>query len=437
MRKHEEIKEKDYSLLEFTKQGSKTKRRFKSLALLLFNILVIAIIVIIELTSNRERVSINTVLATWGKNWSYLLMLLALLALYYLCLTAKLSLLIKATTGRSRWKLAFSTAVLGKYYDNITPYGSGGQPFMMFNLGRKLDVGLSTSIPIADFIVNQLVFTVMAIVIFIINPGVMANSLLRYAAYVGVFFYAFLPIVVIAFSVFPGAITAIAKFFCRVGHKIRLIKDLEKAENKATSGVQRYSSSLKTVGEKWRYLVLSAIVAALAWWILTSFPYIVMRVSDVDANYFDTVCMCFFVYAAITVIPTPGNAGAAEGAFYAIFKSLSGGFLFWGTMLWRFCVYYFSLISGFAVTVYQYVHASRKEKRAVLATSRRAHALVEAGEQATPDLLTDKSEVKQVTLDCTVDTSESDLATPDSSALNELPTQQQGASETDSFEEKL
>lgn len=357
-----------YAVLEFSKKSSKRKRRLKSLALLLFNILVIAVIVIIEATGNRERVDISTVLSTWGKNWYFIIVALGLVVVYYLCLTIRISLLIRSTTGRPRRKLSFSTAVLGKYYDNITPFGSGGQPFQMFNLGRKLDVGLATSIPIADYIIHQLVFTVIAIVVFIVNSKVMAdNDFMRIAAYVGIVVFASIPVFVIIFSIFPRGITLTAKFVCRVGHKLHIVKDLEKAEIKAISAVEKYTTSLKFVSKKWGYLVLSAFISAICWISYHSIPYFVLRVCGVDNGYFDTVCLSIFISAAITVIPTPGSAGAAEGAFYAIFQSLTGGFLFWGTMLWRFCIYYLSLIFGFSITIYQYIKASRKEKRANLA----------------------------------------------------------------------
>lgn len=358
-----QAEEKDYSALEFVKQQDKKKRKRNSALLLIFNLLVIAVIVVVEVTSNRQSVDISTVLAAWKKNWYFLIALFALVAFYYACLTAKISTLIKGVTGRARRKLSFSTAVLGKYYDNVTPFGSGGQPFQMFNLGRKLDVGLATSVPIADFIVNQLMFTLMAIAVFIINPAVMdGNEFLRIAAYVGAGFYAVVPIAVIVFSVFPGVIRSLAKFFCKAGYKLRLVKDLDGAILKATGGVQKYSDSLVSVGKKKGNLVCNAVISAIAWIALNSMPYLVLRSCGVNADYFNTVCMSFFVYAAITVVPTPGNAGAAEGAFYVIFQSLSGGFLFWGTMLWRFCVYYFSLISGLSVTVYQYFKANKKEK---------------------------------------------------------------------------
>ncbi len=374
---NEKIEEKeraDYSVvLEYSQKSSKKKRRLKSLALLLFNILVIGVILIIELTRNRERVSIGTVLGTWGENWYFIIALLALVAIYYLCLTFRISLLIRATTGRPRRKLSFSTAVLGKYYDNITPFGSGGQPFQMFNLGRKLDVGLATSIPTADFVVHQLVFTLMTLAMFVVNAiretPFVTSDLIKVAAYIGVAFYAFVPLVLILFSIFPGAIKAVAKFFCKIGYKLHLIKDLEAAQNKAIAGVQKYKTSLKNVSHKKIYLVLSAVISAVCWWTFHSIPYFVLRVCGVTPDYIGTVCMSFFAYCAITVIPTPGSAGAAEGAFYIVFSSLTGGFLFWGTMLWRFCIYYQSLILGFSVTMYQYAKASRKERKTAESSS--------------------------------------------------------------------
>ncbi|MCH5164125.1 MAG: flippase-like domain-containing protein [Clostridiales bacterium] len=383
----ENIKDDDaFAVLEFSKQSSKRKRRLKSVALLLFNLLVIAIIIVVEFTSNHERVDITTVLKTWGENWYFMLALFGLVTLYFLGMTARMSLLIRATTGRPRRKLSFSTAVLGKYYDFITPFGSGGQPFQMFNLGRKLDVGLSTSIPLADYIVHQLVFSVMAIVVFIINPEVMGgNTLLIVAAYIGIVVFAGIPLAVIVLSIFPKAIQVPLKFLCRIGHKIRLIKNLEKAEAKVINGVERYAGSMKALSSKWRYLVISALLSVMCWIAYHALPYFVLRVCGVTANFYDTVCMSIFIFAAIVVVPTPGGAGAAEGAFYAIFQSLTGGFLFWGTMLWRFCIYYIVLILGLSITVYQYIHASRKEKRAAALAINKYATHTEAGESVTDD----------------------------------------------------
>ena len=72
-----------------------------------------------------------------------------------------------------------------------------------------------------------------------------------------------------------------------------------------------------------------------------------------EAEPFDVLTMVFFVYACVTVVPTPGNAGAAEGAFYLLFQSLSQANLFWAMLVWRFFVFYLFIIIGFCTSSYE------------------------------------------------------------------------------------
>lgn len=366
--KEKEFKEKEKddgeAVLEYSHRESKKKRRIRSLLLLLFNILVIGIIIIIEVTSNREIKPIGDVARVWGQNWIYLLALVGVLVVNILALGLRYSAVIHALTGRKRLKLSFSTAVLGKYYDNITPFGTGGQPFQMFNLGRKLDVGLATSIPIANYLVNEFVSVIIQIVIFCTTYHVMDSyDFFEVAAYIGLVIFAFPPITILMFSIFPKTITKIARFVCKIGHKLHLIKDVEKAQQKAITGVQRYSDTLKLICKKWRTLIVMIVLSAVYNIAFNSIPFFVLKVCGIDADYVTTLSLSYYVYSAITIVPTPGGAGAAEGVFYAIFNPLKGPFMFWGILLWRLFVYYSTLIIGFSVTIYQYIHAARKEKR--------------------------------------------------------------------------
>lgn len=362
--KFEEAK-RDYSVLEFSQRESKKKRRTRSLLLLIFNVLVIGIIIIVEVTGNNQKVPIGDVLKTWGKNWKYIVMLFAVVTIMFLALGLRFYALIKAMTGRRRLRLSLSTAILGKYYDYVTPFGTGGQPFQMFNLGRKLDVGLATSLPVAAYIVHEFVCIVIQIVVFCTTSYVMkGKQFMEIAAYIGLVAFAAAPIAILLFSLFPKAITKVARFICKVGHKLHLVKDVEKAEQKAISGVQRYSQSLKLICKKWRALIVIIILSAVYSWGFNSIPYLVLKACGIEnISYIETVSMSYYVYSAITIIPTPGGAGAAEISFTAIFKPLTGPYLFWGMLLWRFFVYYITLIIGFSVTVYQYIHAARKDKR--------------------------------------------------------------------------
>ena len=380
-----EEKEDGYAVLEFSQKQSKKKRRIRSLLLLLFNILVIGIIIVYEVVHNKQTEPIGNVLKVWGKNWIYIIALAAILAVDIIALGLRYSAVIYAMTGRKRLKLSFSTAILGKYYDNVTPFGTGGQPFQMFNLGRKLDVGLATSIPIANYLVHEFVSVVIQIIIFCTTFHVMDNyDFFEVAAYIGLVLFAFVPTAILLFSIFPKTITKIARFICKIGHKLHIIKDIDKTLEKVITGVQRYSDTLKLICKNWRTLIIMILLSAVYNIGFNSIPFFVLKACGINADYVTTLSLSYYVNSAITIVPTPGGAGAAEGVFYAIFwplKEQGASFMFWGVMLWRLCVYYSTLIIGITVTIYQYIHAAKKER-----SQRKLCTQAESGESTPPEL---------------------------------------------------
>ena len=91
-------------------------------------------------------------------------------------------------------------------------------------------------------------------------------------------------------------------------------------------------------------------------------PYFVLKACGQHIELIDVVSMCLVVNCAISFIPTPGNSGAAEGAFFIVFASLSGGFLAWGTMLWRVASYYTIILAGIIVILASSIRAKRRAK---------------------------------------------------------------------------
>ncbi|MGN1066262.1 MAG: lysylphosphatidylglycerol synthase domain-containing protein, partial [Candidatus Fimimonas sp.] len=67
----------------------------------------------------------------------------------------KYFIIIHATTGKFRYAMALKTGLWGKYYDNITPFASGGQPFQVHYLYKKgFTGGESTAIISIKFCFN-------------------------------------------------------------------------------------------------------------------------------------------------------------------------------------------------------------------------------------------------------------------------------------------
>ena len=78
----------------------------------------------------------------------------------------------------------------------------------------------------------------------------------------------------------------------------------------------------------------------------------------------------------VTFIPTPGNTGAAEVGFYAVFAGLQS--TFWVTMLWRVLSYYSILLIGLCVIVFTPLKRKIQNARA----NRRRPPVAETGEPA-------------------------------------------------------
>lgn len=78
----------------------------------------------------------------------------------------------------------------------------------------------------------------------------------------------------------------------------------------------------------------------------------------------DILALNNFMYMAVSLVPTPGSAGASEGAFYLLFSGIfPQSIMFMSMLLWRFYVYYLILFVGSVLVVGDEVWTMRAKKR--------------------------------------------------------------------------
>ena len=219
--------------------------------------------------------------------------------------------------------MAFQVAALGKYYDNVTPLGSGGQPFQVHYLNkRNVSFGVASSLPIAGFLMNQFAFMVLMAVGIIINTSrsFVTSQVLIASYYICMIFYI-------------------------------IVKHPDETTVKVLHNMEAYRQSLASLS-KTKYLLIIVFIFSMCYQIcMCSIPYFVLKAFGAGNAYIDIFFMCVYTYAAVTYIPTPGNAGAAEGTFYALFKTLKSGNIFWAMLIWRFLSYYMFLATGVGIYI--------------------------------------------------------------------------------------
>lgn len=261
---------------------------------------------------------------------------------------------------RKDWKIARRTVLLGKYYDNVTPAAIGGQPFQIYYMHKhgEMSEGMATTIPIIGMISNQIGFLIVASVSFLFGSLTISNAALIATACLGLLFYAFWPVMVMIATFLPKATTEIIALGVKLLAKLHIVKNKKKTIEKTEKGVHDYAKCVKAI-LKTRGLFLKTILISVLFHILISMiPFFVLSAFGGAVDFLPCFVTTVAVTSAVYFIPTPGNAGAAEGTFYVVFSALSSGYVFWAMLTWRFFSYYIYIIIG--LFTYLFMHAEKK-----------------------------------------------------------------------------
>lgn len=304
------------------------------------NALVILWILLNELLNNEIATSIHL-------NIPYLLAGIGcfLFALGAEC--TKYRLLLNHTGEKYRPGTALGCAVWGKYYDNITPMGAGGQPFQMYYLKKHgYSSGLSGAAPVLGFLGLQFAFVLLGLIALPLGHAYIKNRVLYLCAWAGLLCYSFVPVCILLFSVWPRPLERLTQWSCRLLSRIHLIKDDGTSSRKAMEVLSEYSRSMRVLRQQPSLCISLLALSLLFRLAISCMPWLVLRCFGAAAAFWPVFCQVVCIYSAISLIPTPGNAGAAEGSFYLVFSAL-GANLSWAVLLWRGLCYYSWLVLGF------------------------------------------------------------------------------------------
>lgn len=330
---------------------------------ILINVIVIAITAFSEFGNSENAAELSEIKINW---WMLLPAALCFVVAIWLEIHKYVLMMYEMTKDKKKFnvkhakKVARRTVLLGKYYDNITPAAVGGQPFQIYYMRKHGDLpsGASTSIPIFGMVSGQIGFIIIAVLCFLFGSLSIHNAVLIGTACFGLLFYAFWPVMVMIATFLPKATTEIIGLLVKGLAKLHIVKDQEKVAKKAEFEVAEYADAvrkiLKTKGLFLKTVLMSvgfnALVAMIPFFVLTAFG------GEVD------FLPCFVTTVAVTsavyFVPTPGNAGAAEGTFFVVFSALSTGYVFWAMLVWRLFSYYIYIIMG--PVIYLFMHREKK-----------------------------------------------------------------------------
>lgn len=361
-----------------SRDTAKKKRNWWIKTVLL--LLLIGVSIAIMFTMNNfiggETKSFASMIA--GVNWTWFAILIAVLVLSMLIGSAMYSYLLRISTGKFRYKNSVKTLFLGKYYDGITPFGTGGQPFQIYYLHkRNVPAGVATAVPLVKFIVGTIVFCLTAIALFITANAVMGNDLdlpTYIIAWVSMGFNFFVPVAIVFVSLFPNLGKKMIVGIVKLLNKLHIVKRPLSVMKKYVYEIEEYRASLKVLITHWGKLIPIVLLSAVDTLLYTFIPFcVVIAIANVQPTtdyLIHIMCMSMISFYASSLIPTPGNSVANEALTALIFlkgfsnESLMTPVIGWVILVWRFATYYVYILTGIGINIFEIIRSAYRAHRA-------------------------------------------------------------------------
>ncbi|MGN1201202.1 MAG: YbhN family protein [Candidatus Caccovivens sp.] len=359
----EETKKVEEKIEEANKEVSESsgkKKKIKNILFFIFNIVLVAGILVWNIFSSDE----FTPLKLLDINLLYVFIVLLFLAFIMFVDVCSIQRMIYRKTMRSRWNLSYKSLAILRYYDAVTPLSTGGQAFMVTYLtARDVPGATSLSIPIAKLIFQNISWLLVTFVCLIVSfTNGMSTTFVSATSIIG-FVLAFLMIAIILFLSFSKKLgRKLVSGGLKLLVKMRILKDYDKHYNKVLSFVEDYQNIMKEYSKSKLDIIYQFVLHISRFIFMYSIPFFIYcAFMGFDGSKFGE----FFMYTALidlasSFIPLPGGTGMNEITFTVLFNRYLGGATFWALLLWRFCSYYFYLLQGLGILMYDTIYGNRK-----------------------------------------------------------------------------
>ena len=346
------------------KKKKRRKKIISTTAFITFNIIAIAVVLWLELKdSGSGFVGFGEVSGIINNLWYFLVIGFLMYFVHVFCDAIAYFALIRQCGYGNRFGLALRVAFVGKYYDNITPFNTGGQPFQIAYMTKSnIDIATSCSLPIIKYVIRLFTADIVIIVIFAIT-GFGESLFVTITAFAGMVVMAFLPLMLVVFSRYVDFVLRITEKFVALLHRMKLVKDYDKTVAKAKDTMDSFLAAFKYLGLHKKMIVIIGIVSVIDFLALSSIPYFLIRTLGGTGDVLQVISKINYVSLMASLFPTPGASGASEGSFYSVFETaVPEGCLFWAVLLWRIIIFYTPIFIGFCMQVVEWLVGHGKVK---------------------------------------------------------------------------
>ena len=268
---------------------------------------------------------------------------------------------LKKIYNKHKFFTSFKSNIIGKLFNNITPFSSGGQPFQAYLLSKSgLRISDTLSVLVMKFIVYQVSLFSWAIILLLINFNFFNETFGDYIWLVilGFFLNLIATLFVILCGINKNFILKIATPVIRLCAKIRLgkhhlIKDLDATLQKFEDSVTNYNMQFKEMKNQKSTILKMYIFAMLQLLAYFSIPFMLYKAfGNTGTSYIEILTVQAYLLLIMSFIPTPGSGIGAEGGFSLLYSTVFLNGLNIAILFWRGYTYYLPIVVGIILLLF-------------------------------------------------------------------------------------
>lgn len=251
-----------------------------------------------------------------------------------------------------RYMVALRSTMVVQFFNNVTPFASGGQPMQIWSLWRDgIPVGESTSIQIGKFAIYQSVLTLTSLLSILIAFDTLKEQIGAWTSIIVIGFIVNISVLlfVVMLIVKPKAMRGIIRIIRKLVAHTRLRERTAPLFQKADVELDHFEIASSSLVARPRVILISALLTFFQLVLAFMAPFCVMNALGMHPGFIFSLAGASFILMVSGVVPLPGASGGAEAAFALVFGSYfneAGVAVMAAVVLWRAMTYYLPILVG-------------------------------------------------------------------------------------------
>jgi len=251
-----------------------------------------------------------------------------------------------------KYKNGFLFILQTNFFNGITPFSLGGQPFQLYTLKKyeKINYGNGIKILFKDFYSYQIALIIISTICLILNNVlniVVFNSAIKLLIIIGYLLNLFIALILIFLPYSKENFNFVNKIITNILFKIRLVKDKDEVISNFNKSILEFKDNIKNTLKNKSIVIRCILLNIIKIVSIGICTFICFKSIYVHIPLLESVIFTIITITMASFIPIPGSSGGMEYGFITLFASFAIDAKISAVMIiWRFITYYVPLIVG-------------------------------------------------------------------------------------------